>query len=341
MVASSARRHGSRLVQRVGVLVGLGSLAACAPDLDDRVSIIRGPQVLAVRSMPAEAPPDTPVTYHALVADPEGESSAPSDFAFCNERKPLAILGPVNPACLEVTSDALEPIGDGPSVDTRLPRGGCRLFGPEIPEGVAGEPPRPFDPDGTGGYYQPVRLYVADGEDDVFAIGKTRLACGLEGATADQRAQYRELYRPNTNPEISAIYRTDRGRREILDSSEEPIAVAPGQVLDLQVEWERCSDRLTRFVEAGGQCTGSEPFAFLNREARRLEQRFEAMSVAWFATGGEFARDRTGRSEADRIPRSDNFWTAPETEGLVHLWIVLRDSRTGVGWQEVRFRVGR
>ena len=56
------------------------------------------------------------------------------------------------------------------------------------------------------------------------------------------------------------------------------------------------------------------------------------MHVSWFATGGSFDLDRTGRDGSDVTTTSDNGWTAPSSGTAVHLWIVLRDDRGGVGW---------
>ena len=63
------------------------------------------------------------------------------------------------------------------------------------------------------------------------------------------------------------------------------------------------------------------------------------MTVAWFATGGSFDNDRTGRDTSDLTASSDNGWHAPAAAGPVHLWVVLRDDRGGVGWAEYAFDV--
>ena len=67
----------------------------------------------------------------------------------------------------------------------------------------------------------------------------------------------------------------------------------------------------------------------------------ESLRLSWFATGGRLPARRTGRSETDtdtdRSPQ--NIWTAPPTPGLVHLWLVLRDSRGGVDFAEAQIDV--
>ena len=54
--------------------------------------------------------------------------------------------------------------------------------------------------------------------------------------------------------------------------------------------------------------------------------------MSWFASGGTFDNDSTGRAATDPTPSTDDGWTAPATAGTVHVWVVLRDDRGGVGW---------
>jgi hypothetical protein len=79
-------------------------------------------------------------------------------------------------------------------------------------------------------------------------------------------------------------------------------------------------------------CTGAERYAGFDLGSQSVVDRREAIAVAWFATGGTFDADRTGRVSSDLTNTSDNGWKAPEARGLVHIWIVLRDDRGGVGW---------
>jgi hypothetical protein len=44
-------------------------------------------------------------------------------------------------------------------------------------------------------------------------------------------------------------------------------------------------------------------------------------------------------SEDEPARSSDNRWSAPEKQGEVTLWVVLRDSRGGVGFQALRVTV--
>lgn len=86
-------------------------------------------------------------------------------------------------------------------------------------------------------------------------------------------------------------------------------------------------------------CVGAETYVAFDPLTRSIVRRRETMRVSWFATGGAFAEERTGREGADLLRESDNHRTAPTTAGDVLLWVVLRDERGGTSWQSVRVRV--
>ena len=73
------------------------------------------------------------------------------------------------------------------------------------------------------------------------------------------------------------------------------------------------------------------------REA--LMEKRESLRVSWYATGGDFASDSTGRTEEETETFTDNIWTAPATPGQVSLWLVLRDSRGGVDFKALQLTV--
>ena len=86
------------MARRVSTLLGLALLAACIPDLPRDQGLVTAPRVLAVRAVPAEAPPGARVELSALVA------GAPADgleWALCVARKPLTELGPVAQECID------------------------------------------------------------------------------------------------------------------------------------------------------------------------------------------------------------------------------------------------
>jgi hypothetical protein len=81
-------------------------------------------------------------------------------------------------------------------------------------------------------------------------------------------------------------------------------------------------------------------YVYFDPITRKLRDRREAMRVSWFASAGEFEHDRTGRSEVDADDaESENVWVAPDAEGDVRVWVVLRDDRGGVGWGSYTLRV--
>jgi hypothetical protein len=320
------------------ILVAALAVGACVPTLPDDTSLIDAPRLIAVRAEPAEAAPGAPVTLRGLWANPDGVSgNAPLDWAFCTARKPFTEPGNVDPGCLVDASPDLIAIGGGATANGALPADGCRLFGPDRPTPIAGEPAgRPADPDGTGGYYQPVRVRV-EGAPVEFALAQVRIRCGLPTATPDQAAAYALRARPNTNPAIAGVAILGEGGPEALTPLEaDPSAVAvvaAGAPIVLRAAWPTCG--------ADEQaCAGAEAYVWFDPDARALVTRREAMRVSWFATAGAWDVARTGRAEAEADqPSADNTWTAPAS-GEAVLWIVVRDDRGGATWASYRVRTG-
>jgi len=391
-------RHAFTALALTTALAGTG----CKPELEGRASLVRSDRVLAVQSSPAEVTltgaSSPAVRYTALyvgagaVPDPAGLS-----FAFCTARKPLAVNSPVAPECLSPSGPGLEPIGSGASLQGAVPSDGCRMFGPSPSDPKPGEPPsRPADPDTTGGYYQPVRvLFPGEDGEPGYAVGVTRLDCGLGGATQEQILDFNNRYRPNENPAVDTfvLRRSDGHDEPFAEGADARLPVAPGERVTLQVSWAKCpvvavcGDGICGIGEAatctasstgctacpadcappegcdaaaGGSstgtmgapassaadctlphgCTGSEPYVSLDPAARAIVDRREAIRVSWFATDGEFEHDRTGRTEEEADDASsENAWTAPAAIGDVHVWVVVRDDRGGVGFREATIDV--
>jgi hypothetical protein len=72
----------------------------------------------------------------------------------------------------------------------------------------------------------------------------------------------------------------------------------------------------------------------LDQASGVLTDQREGISVLWFATGGSFDNDRTGRTASDTSVVSDNGWRAPSHAGVVTMWVVLLDDRGGTTWGE-------
>jgi hypothetical protein len=301
--------------------------AACKPDLDDRVSVVTTPRVIAVAAQPAEATPGTPVVLTALVVDDKGlVASPPVDWAYCEARKPLAELGPASSACLQRAADFLTPLGSGASVSTKLPMDACRQFGPAVPTTMPGQPAgRPVDADETGGYYQPIRLLETSSPADSYTLERARIMCGLAGAGSDDIIAFQKGYVANSNPSVDALT-SDSGTSLAPDDGVASTSLPAGTHVMLHAAWASCSSD-------PGACTGAESYLLFDLATRTLTTKREAVRVSWLATAGVFDQDHTGRSSDEMDTFSENGWTVPSQAGKVHLWVVLRDERGGTGWQ--------
>jgi hypothetical protein len=194
----------------------------------------------------------------------------------------------------------------GPMVRAAVPSNACALFGPDPPPQMPGMPPlRPRDPDVTGGYYQPLRL--VEGTLTGFAL--ERVTCDLALAGADLAVQYATTYMANTNPKLTPLTTTLNGAPVALT------AIPAGKTIGLSVGWP---------------AEDVESFPVFDAVAGQLVKHRESMRVSWFATGGSFEHEVTGRNEDEMATTTDDNWTAPTQPGQVHVWIVLRDSRGGI-----------
>lgn len=303
----------------------------CAPELDERTFLVEEPRILAIQAVPPEAPPGSEIAYRLLWARGDADSEPPRlEWAHCSLRKPLAELGPIHPACLGGDPEALEPLGSGLSVVGVLPRQACRRFGPDIPEPEGDEPAgRPVDPDATGGFYQPVVVRAGSGSDAPWSLGSTRISCGVAGATPDQLAEMSRRYVKNENPALAELEMRRRSGWEKLHPTDPPSGantVEPGETIVIRASWEACEE---------APCTGAEPYVVFDPQTRSIRPERETIRVSWFSTDGFFEQDRTGGGAS----WSENTWTAPDAPGVSRIWIVVRDERGGVGWEELVIQV--
>lgn len=323
------------------------ALVACVPKVDIDPSLVASERVLAVRAEPAEAAPGATITLTALVAAPDGPvADAPLDWAACTARLPLAEPGPVANACVAGAPDAVDVLPMGPVTTLTLDADACRLFGPDPPPAMQGQPNgRPVDPDSTGGYAQPLRVALPDGS---VALALVRLSCGVSGATQAQAAELRQRYHANTHPSLSALVATheDGGFQDVVDGV--PLHVAPGEHLSLTAGWPDCpiedtcgdgvcgadEDRTACAMDCARPvgCEGAERFARFDASARAVVVQRESIRVSWATTLGRFDEPRTGRAGTDPSTSTTNTWTAPST-GSGWIWLVTRDDRGGVSWR--------
>ncbi len=276
--------------------------ASCRPDLGDRDSLVTSERVLAVRGEPPEAKPGEAVSYTILVASPQGAIAVPPvNWAFCASPKLLSENNIVSPDCV---ADAVRPFASGaPAPSANVPDDACAIFGPETPPGGL----RPHDPDVTGGFYQPVRAEV----DGKIAFGLERVLCHLANASADVAEAFATRYVPNKNPTLGALVATVDGAPRSLDQ------LPAGKAVRFALSWP---------------AEDAESYVTFDIASQTLLDHREAMRVSWFATGGEFETDRTGRTETEMIAGTENGWTPPADPTQIQLWIVLRDSRGGMAF---------
>ena len=311
---------------------------ACKPQVGSPLSLISGPAILAVKAEPAEADPrpgDANFHYEALAVDlggrvpgPTADITSPLLWATCSQPKPPTESNSVSNACLD--QNALPgTVGDSSTTYSALaPSDACMLFGPEIPPTPPGQPSiRPRDPDVTGGYYLPVRLSLSvpeelrrvgmATEDSIVGFQLQRIFCGLANAPNGPITQYGKEYTLNQNPVIASLTLQQPGSDPVeappTSAGGAPFPVASGQTVSLTVSWPADS---------------VENYPALDVLQHVLVYHNEAMRVSWYATAGSFEHDITGRSEFETETFAQNTWT-PGTPGLVHLWVVLHDSRGG------------
>jgi len=287
-------------------------VAACKPDLGEPASLVDAPRFLAISSEPAEVVPGATVTLHAVVARPEGQvaDDAPASWAICTTPKAVSVNNVVSDDCVFESQVGLP--DHTLTVQATIPMDACSLFGPDPPQSLPGQPPlRPIDPDATGGYYQPVRALLEDEPAHyIAAFGLPRITCNLPDAPSDIAIAFRERYHANTNPTIARVLVSIDGATSI----DLPADVPAGREVTFVVVWPAAA---------------AETYPVFDRVSRTLVDHREALRVSWFATAGEFAHDHTGAAEDDTSTETQNLWTAPTSPGLVHGWVVLRDSRGG------------
>jgi hypothetical protein len=302
------RSAGTRRVVAVGAL--LAATATCIPDLGPGDSLVTSTRVLAVRAVPAEAPPGTAITFTPFVVGPSGAiANADVAWSFCTAPRPLTDDNVVSNACLDAAS--LAAVGAGPTVTATTPQTACALFGPDTPPGGF----RPTDPDVTGGYYQPLRADLP-GLAPTFALARIR--CNLANADAASASAFAAAYKVNQNPVLLPLAGSIGGAPAATS------AIPAGAQVDFRASWGAAS---------------AETFAYFDPASQSVTTQREAMTVSWYATAGTFATESTGRASTDVATTSDDTWTAPPRAGSARLFVVLRDSRGGVDFATVELTV--
>jgi hypothetical protein len=304
---------------RAGLLLVLAT--GCIPNLSVDDALVTQPEVVAIQSEPPEAAEGASVKWTALYVTAQGSvSDAPISWDLCTTRQALADSGPLNTACFGTDPSEVVALGSGLSVSGAISADACRLYGPDAPAAVNGQPAgRPVDPDPTGGYYQPLVAHTS-----VSTAGATRISCGIAGATQEQAAQFVQTYHANTNPAVASLQLGPKGSEAMVPAS--GLVVKAGSQNNVIASWAAC---------ASAPCTGAEPYVVFDVTSQQILQHQESMRVSWYTTGGTFANARGGVTEAEAATttRVENSWVAPTTAGDVTMWVVLVDDRGGTGWE--------
>jgi hypothetical protein len=325
--------------------------SACRPEVGPPISQVGGPTILAVKGTPAEVDPrstKTSVVFEALAVDESGRVPGPStdiadplQWAICDQPKPPTENNSVSANCLDPD---LVPGIVGPTPTTfnaTIASNACALFGPTTPPAAEGQAAiRPRDADVTGGYYQPVRveLFVPEGlrrpamstSESMISFELQRIQCGLANAPGDKIHDYTANYKLNTNPTLTQVTIQVAGatvaNTPATATAGPAIAVPAGQSIDLAAYWSEDS---------------VENYPAWDVLTRDLVYHNESMRVSWYATGGTFEHDITGRGENDQELFAPNTWKSDTASvgQVVHLWLVLHDSRGGTDFASLDFNV--
>jgi hypothetical protein len=314
---------------------------ACAPNLGPSGSLVNGPRVLAVRGNPPEALPGGPsggtIAYDLLAVTPQGRVAAPPvAWDYCTTPRPPSTNNVIGPDCFDGGVQSLGALA--PTAQAKMPQNACSIYGPDQPPPMKGQPPaRPPDPDGTGGYYQPLLLTVpfpSSLDGGIYqAAGLERVQCNLPNAPLSVSEQYNSKdggYTRNQNPVLEQVTaRLDGGSDTVLMGAIDggaavPFAVPIGGTVWLSASWPASS---------------VESFPVFDLTTRQLVTQREILTLAWYVTAGAMHFDLVARTPDNPSTVGDNQWVAPSSAQLVHMWLVLRDDRGGVDFGEYAFDV--
>ncbi len=312
------------------LLGACAALAACKPSVGQPPYLISQDTLLAVQGTPPEAKPGGKVTYSFLLASPTAGTvtDAHALWTMCQTPKPPSESNSVSSECArapDAGAGSAGPVDGGANgadqdYTDAIPFKACQLFGPIAPPPVAGKPAeRPRDPDSTGGYYQPVQVWLPDlASGPVSGFAFERISCGLANAPAAAITDYNSKYQPNNDPGIDHTDLVDgNGARLSLDAG--PQAVPAGATVT---------------VEATFVPGAAETYPYYDPTRQLLVDQQESLSMSWFVTDGTFAYSRTGVAAGDAATSTSNTWTAPAAPGTtVYPWLVLRDSRGGIAYK--------
>lgn len=288
------------LPTRLGLLpLLLIATVSCQDTFDLRPSQILAPRLLAVIAEPPEALPGALVKYTAVYADlpTTPPTLAEPAWAYCSQSPRPADYNSIAEACLQPVAPWIVAVGQGYQITTQLPLDACGKFGSEPPPPTPGESAiRPTDPDATGGFYQPLRVGRPE-----FTFAQIRVGCAPSQATAEVAREFRTRYVPNRNPSVSPI--------EVLKTSDGLI-------------------RLRATIRQGSL----ESYVVYDLGSRTITPRNEVLRAQWFASNASLAIDSALPNDAATL---ENVVTRVPGNIGARVWLVLRDDRGGVAYQQL------
>jgi hypothetical protein len=152
--------------------------------------------------------------------------------------------------------------------------------------------------------------------DSLVSFYLERIQCGLANAPAADIRKYTADYKLNNNPHLTSLSVQVPGVDPVeaaVGSAPSALSVPVGQEIALLARWSEDS---------------VESYPAWDLIQRTLVYHRESMRVSWYATGGRFGHDITGRGEDETQSYAENSWKS-DVPGVVHLWMVLHDSRGG------------
>jgi hypothetical protein len=322
------------MLAALGLAATPAAWTACTSGFADATAIVTSPRLLAVQASPAEAPTGSSFALKPLYVGPSGPADASAiAWDLCLLQKPLGDPDPVNPACISGPKPGVVAVGRGATVTATVPADACELFGPSSPPPTMGQPAaRPTDPDSTGGFYLPLTV-TPSGQPA--SLAQERITCAPSGVTQPVFSAFENGYQPNENPDLQGLSTVDADGGATPISAAAP-AAPPGLIIEagghvtLEASWPPCPS---------SPCAGAETFLLVDPTTKQLTTQRESIVASFYATAGTFDLDRVGRDSSDLATSVQDGWTAPGSPMDVTVWVVVRDSRGGVGWGTFAFGV--
>jgi len=347
-----------------GVAIAASLLAAGCGFSFERPSEVLDRRVLAIRIEPPElvadgGPLPQTVQLSALVVDPgPGGAAIPYEWRTClpGGRSATAVLD----AASTSTDSATETSTDSSTstetatdeADEAEPFGGRCL---EQPETLLAGGEASWEQISQLSVPMPVPTALAFAAQQAAAQGfavpiylnaQLRLATDRAAGTEPLYAYKRLVLSPslpagrkaNRNPQLAGVLFDGRPwfPGEVLKVSraacpEDRRTVIPDP-MDPALTYTTCTHRVTPAFDPAQ----AEPYEVVAFDGELLSLQ-ERLRFSWFADRGSFARQTTEQPGAVALERRDPLstdWREPRTgEGLVRLWVVVRDGRGGTGWE--------